>query len=180
MLCRSSACRFHGVSAREPSFKGEIEHTSRISTSLSEPWMSCLFAKTSSDAPARRCAQVVRWQRGAAGGADARPRAAGRAAPRRSHACACGRPNQRPTQSHPFVRSSCASKAGACVAHRRPLVHRVRIRAAYCTTIHAGSQMLSVYLVESTLRYFAVTTIARGSLAVHEGLDVEAERGADA
>jgi len=110
------------------------KRTVSISASDIEPCRSCLLAKTSSEAPASRyhrsCsgmkteaeyARGLRQSQGKMNGGRLHLRLAGCEV----HPCSppfasCPR-NRQPRQARPFVQSSCANRAGACVGHRRPL-----------------------------------------------------------
>ena len=96
-------------------------HTSRISLSLIDPCMSCLFAKTRSEAPASL------WESVNLG--DERniqlslhPREAGCEAPSYSPEFACDLLSLQPRQWHPFARNNSANMAEEFSGHQRPLL----------------------------------------------------------
>lgn len=100
--------------------------TSRISASVIEPWISCLLAKTKSEAPDNRCIlSVSRYlfdkrcenKRLPEEGCGVRPY---------SPACAFYRQNRRPKLLHLFARNSFSSRVGGCAGHRHPLSMGVR------------------------------------------------------
>lgn len=110
----------------------------RTCSSESEPARSCLFAKTSSVAPASRC--VV------SGGHPAHPppRTATPAARPPRRLAAKRRSSRRPTRPRPSTRSNCANMVGVYAGLRRPLcILAGFLQASRISESHA--QIFSVY-----------------------------------
>jgi hypothetical protein len=100
--------------------------TPRISVSVIAPPISCLFANTRRDAPARRY-KMVRlicvWTRMGHDWDEARapPLSTTHAVLSCNLPCASDRLSQQPTRAHLFAQSSCANTVVACADRRRPL-----------------------------------------------------------